>query len=540
MNHLPIKTQSAYKTIKFIILTNKREESILERMTRKHTYTVKRFLEIIKKESLQTKIKSKLIRLTLTSRNRSIVPYDLKKETKMSYRFLVHCMNCAIWLYMAYKTKQQKWEQLVTKRSEYKLNKIIHEIEINSAGKLMTIKENISEILEDVVKDRVISKIIASKHSYPFESNRYISRKIPVYFDNQILEVKKADNTLKLVLSTFRHSVRMTLNLKTSDYHLQEINNNQVVGGQLFKNIRKRRWEFHAVIKINTSMFMGKKKAIMGIDLGMVTGATVVTLLEHHNLKQKQIQFLKTPKLKRKKFFLIERKQVLQRKLEKASASEKKVLIQELKNVYVKITKNTREQCHTISKMISDIAQKYLDLGYDVHVAIGKLSGIRTRALRGNYKGNKYRGRVHAFPYYQTTEKIKYKCQIKGIDSKKISEVSESWTSKRCHKCDSVNTTRPSQATFKCHDCHCEYNADVNGAINIALRYLKYLYNEDLQKIKMIYLPPNKKSEGLSNPAVTLLNPQGKGSSPPCNESTGADFSAHLKVEDARKVQTLK
>ncbi|MBY8995540.1 MAG: transposase [Candidatus Heimdallarchaeota archaeon] len=288
-------------------------------------------------------------------------------------------------------------------------------------------------------------------------------------------------------------------------------------------------------MKIKTLEYNGKKKAVLGIDIGMVTNATVVVLLENESLKQKRIHFLKVPELKKKKFFLMQRKCILQKKITNTLPLKRKPLLKELKNVYRKISKNTKVLCHKISKLIADIALNYLTLGYEVHIAIGKLSGIRARAMKGNYKGTKYRGRVHSFPFYQITENIKYKCNIAGVDEKNICNISESWTSKTCHKCDSINTIRLSQASFRCLNCNCEYNADVNGAINIALRYIKRQFVKESNRIKMIYLFSNKKSAGLSNPFWTLLNPQGKGSSPPCNESTGANL-AHLKVEDARKV----
>jgi len=47
-------------------------------------------------------------------------------------------------------------------------------------------------------------------------------------------------------------------------------------------------------------------------------------------------------------------------------------------------------------------------------------------------------------------------------------------TSKECHACGEVGY-RPQQATFKCTNDACwmgEYQADVNGAVNIADRYL--------------------------------------------------------------------
>jgi len=66
---------------------------------------------------------------------------------------------------------------------------------------------------------------------------------------------------------------------------------------------------------------------------------------------------------------------------------------------------------------------------------------------------------------------IRYKAVEKGIPVKTVNPRN---TSKECHACGEVGY-RPQQATFKCTNDACwmgEYQADVNGAVNIADRYL--------------------------------------------------------------------
>jgi putative transposase len=51
-----------------------------------------------------------------------------------------------------------------------------------------------------------------------------------------------------------------------------------------------------------------------------------------------------------------------------------------------------------------------------------------------------------------------------------VAIVSERGTSKTCHRCGEEGR-RPHQGLFKCPSCRLEYNADLNGAINIAKRF---------------------------------------------------------------------
>ncbi|MFX0091317.1 MAG: zinc ribbon domain-containing protein [Candidatus Hodarchaeota archaeon] len=48
-------------------------------------------------------------------------------------------------------------------------------------------------------------------------------------------------------------------------------------------------------------------------------------------------------------------------------------------------------------------------------------------------------------------------------------------TSQTCHRCDSRQTRRPFQSLLICEDCGAHHQADVNGAINLALRLISSL-----------------------------------------------------------------
>ena len=106
---------------------------------------------------------------------------------------------------------------------------------------------------------------------------------------------------------------------------------------------------------------------------------------------------------------------------------------------------------------------------YDIYISIGKLKGIRNRARRGN--GNKcLRRLVHRWTFYRITNMIELKMAKLGL-KKRVLVISEAWTSKTCWKCNTLGK-RIRQNLFQCVNKKCgwKYNADVNGAINIAKR----------------------------------------------------------------------
>ena len=192
------------------------------------------------------------------------------------------------------------------------------------------------------------------------------------------------------------------------------------------------------------------------------------------------------PMFKREKYRLRQVKKVLQRKLTQSTGNQRVLISKQLKNVHSNNSNLLREYYHKISRKVADIAQFYIDKNYRVHIAIGKLKGLSQSVRKGDGKGKLFRGKISQFPYYKLTELITYKCREIGVSN--IGFVKENWTSKVCHKCYSKNTTRPSQALFRCLDCGLEYNADANGAINIAIRYWQQHTKNDKQTVKLMFL----------------------------------------------------
>jgi IS605 OrfB family transposase len=94
------------------------------------------------------------------------------------------------------------------------------------------------------------------------------------------------------------------------------------------------------------------------------------------------------------------------------------------------------------------------------------LTYIRENMDYGEYMNR----RLHGWGFAKLHAQIRYKAAEKGVP---VETVNPRNTSKACHAC-GEHGYRPRQATFRCSNDGCwvgEYQADVNGAINIVDRY---------------------------------------------------------------------
>ena len=98
-------------------------------------------------------------------------------------------------------------------------------------------------------------------------------------------------------------------------------------------------------------------------------------------------------------------------------------------------------------------------------IAIGDLSGIR----KGS-RGRRMNRIVNAMPFNRLSTFIGYKAAWAGVP---VIKVDEAYSSRECRVCHQ-DGRRPSQGRFVCPSCG-EYNADLNGAVNIGSRALAYM-----------------------------------------------------------------
>jgi len=123
----------------------------------------------------------------------------------------------------------------------------------------------------------------------------------------------------------------------------------------------------------------------------------------------------------------------------------------QIDNVFHRVTREVVEYAESVENPV---------------LVLEDLTYIRESMDYGEYMNR----RLHGWGFAKLHAQIRYKAVERGIP---VETVNPQNTSKACHACGEAGH-RSSQATFKCTNDNCwlgEYQADVNGAVNIADRY---------------------------------------------------------------------
>jgi IS605 OrfB family transposase len=421
----------------------------LERMRKRDSDIIYRYLGIIKQET--TKLvssgkskkyiidRSELDLLTLTTRNRKVVQYDLKASfPRISHDEMQECRDTAIGIYKSYLELQkiQKNARLPVDKPVSKRGIIPRTIKYNGGarGRFELDLDQSVFILRDSL-----------------DSNWAIvnGNKLKVAHDKLIVPVTQ------------------------SVYHLKELEDSKIASINISE--RDNRYFVNLSIKrdVEELSLTGKAKAVMGIDLGYnKTAYTVVmtsTGIQCRNtwhcddkfriLKELEEQIAS---LQREHYNRINNnlpKGNVYRKL-KELKNKRKIISLEYDRILVK----------QLAEHIQDLSNEF-----DMTIGIGKLKGIRNRGRKGNGKGKKFRKMLHSWSFYRFTKLLIHKLEELGL-KKILYDVNESWTSIMCYRCNTKGK-RPSQSYFICTNpvCGVKNNADFNGAMNIAKRVVKKL-----------------------------------------------------------------
>jgi len=206
----------------------------------------------------------------------------------------------------------------------------------------------------------------------------------------------------------------------------------------------RRKGKFYLNIAVKTEVKENLAfKRILAVDLGERTIASTV-LLNNGVISHPHFYGRKVRGLRRHYAWL--RKRLGEKK---ALATIRKIKDTERRKVNAIL--------HKISRDIVDEAERE-----NAVIVLGDLTGIQQRAQK---KGKRMRRLVGAMPFYRLTQMITYKATLKGI---LVVTTSEAYTSRNCHVC-GCEGERKTQGLFVCRHCG-EYNADLNGAINIGLK----------------------------------------------------------------------
>jgi transposase len=233
-----------------------------------------------------------------------------------------------------------------------------------------------------------------------------------------------------------RHD-RLSIPLKMSPFHLNQIERGEVKAVQLFTD-RRGKWWVTLATRIDTynSPEENLPVAILGVDLGFEKAACS-TLLTPEKIRETRY-FIQREKVK-----VIEKYDRIVADLQREMHTRRNAEVPydtvslKLRRIRSKRENVAREYDRVLVCQLIDYISE-LSKRYTLYVAIGRLKNIRMRAKRGNYKGQRFRGMIHSWSFARITSSLKHGLAQLGwkVDGKdpRFQAVSEAWTSIMCWK----------------------------------------------------------------------------------------------------------
>ncbi len=241
--------------------------------------------------------------------------------------------------------------------------------------------------------------------------------------------------------------------LHTTDYHIPILNNSDSFGDSKITKQGKDFFLHLTCRKKKKKVTIHKNSIPIAVDLGERNAAVSVTL--QNSTMNPLFHGGKT----------LRKIRAHHRRLR--TALGKKKLLKKIKQIAQKEQRAVNAVLHTISKDLVTHAQNLKNAGKHPVILLGDLKHIRKAAEK---KGRKMRRIINQWPFYKLQQYITYKAISAGIP---VALIDERNTSKTCHRCKCKGTRK--KGLFKCKNCGLEYNADINGAINIGHRFLGYM-----------------------------------------------------------------
>jgi transposase len=233
--------------------------------------------------------------------------------------------------------------------------------------------------------------------------------------------------------------------LNPAKYHLKLLAKGRIVDFQLVGQGGRN----YAHICLKHEMQTRPVRSVIGIDLGVRRALATVLLKPTKRIRREDLSIIRDQEVSKRIDLLNCRIALLQQRRRWGP----------LKRIRKKRRNLARHYDHLMAIKVAKKAEQEGSM-----VVVGYPMGIKYESYRGNGKPKLTKILQQRFPYQRRVQLILGKCHQLGIPPE---AVQEAWTSKRCHRCGSLNTRRPSQALFWCLDCGLQYNADWNSAINI-------------------------------------------------------------------------
>lgn len=281
-----------------------------------------------------------------------------------------------------------------------------------------------------------------------------LARKIPIRIDLRTGSVEGAKrirlSSFVLRLSSLSRNARITIPLSLARYHLELLRKGRAIDFQLVK--RDGKYFAHVCVKyVVPDVPVG---AVRGIDLGVRRSMATVLLSVDRPLRRDDLTILRDGTKKHRLGMLNRRVAELQqaRKWERLICMRSK-------------RRHVSEYCDRLDAI--RIAKTCLQ--ERSMVVVGYPKNIKYQNYRGNGKRKLRQILQHRFTYGRRIRYISEESVERGVP---VRITLEAWTSKRCHRCNSIDTRRMGQSLLLCLNCGLQYNVDWNGAINIGSAFL--------------------------------------------------------------------
>ena len=423
-----------------------------------------------------------------------------------------------------------------------------------SQNELQECRQTAVALYESYLKPRIRGR----KASRPTTING--SRRIPRWVFSQRFKLIERETSVSRWWLNIRDALdsvrerrtchdRLSIPLKISPFHLNQIRRGEVKALQLFTD---RRWKWWVTLAVRVVIVESPEDnlpvAILGIDLG-IEKAACSTLLTPEKTRETRYFIQKGKVTAIKKYDRLVADLQREMHVRQNNGLDFDEVSKKLRRLRSKRENVAREYDRVLVRQLLDYISE-LSQKYTLYVAIGRLKNIRMRAKRGNYQGRRYRGMIHSWAFARITNSLKHGLAQIGwkVDGKdpRFRAVPEAWTSIMCWKCGSKGK-RPKQNYFQCPSCGHKTNADRNGSINIAARMLTLtkslhsvrglgLWTRALYKTRRVRLKAQLKVSSKSSRGKSLLSKMEQSSS--SGESAAvhhAQSSLLCFSDDARK-----
>ena len=312
---------------------------------------------------------------------------------------------------------------------------------------------------------------------------------IPLIIHNNNYTIRQGNKGFEVECSLFNRSYQKENDIKQVSFAIDSLDNSRKSilnkirlgvykqGSAHITEDRKGKWYLTISFSfepVNQELDMYK---IMGVDMGLVNTA-VMQVFDINTqtwdklswkecvINGKEIMYFRQKLDARKRQIQIASKIVGDGRIGHGIKNRMKPLT----NIGDKVARFKDTYNHKVSKYIVDLAIKN-NCG---SVQMENLSGFSEQQTEKFLKN---------WTYHDLQEKIRYKCEEKGI---KFILIDPKYTSKRCSRCgcidDNNRDCKNKQAKFKCVNCGFEENADINAARNISIPNIDDIILKELIK----------------------------------------------------------